>query len=69
MSKGKKDITTQIADFVKANENKFKSGESKKIILADKKYNELLNEGFVKKRGYTLRGIEDVHLLQFRING
>ena len=28
----------------------------------DDLYNELLEKGLIKKRGYTLRGIEDYHL-------
>lgn len=44
---------------------------SKKITplaKANEAYNRLLDKGVIKKRGYTLRGIEDAHLFRFRFN-
>lgn len=31
-------------------------------------YNEMIAKGITKKRGYTLRGIEDLHLLNVNYN-
>jgi hypothetical protein len=39
------------------------------LVKANDKYNDFINRGVIKKRGYTLRGIEDIHLLRFTING
>lgn len=38
------------------------------LSKANDTYNKLLNKGTIKKRGYTLRGIEDSHLLRFSFN-
>ena len=35
---------------------------------ADELYNSLLAKGVIKRRGYTLRGIEDSNLLNVRFN-
>lgn len=36
---------------------------------ANEAYNDLVNKGVIKQRGYTLRGIEDIHLFQVKSNG
>jgi hypothetical protein len=58
-------------------ENEKTSREFEKIFIKDKssqqiglanltkaieRYNSLINRGLIRKRGYTLRGIEDTHL-------
>lgn len=38
------------------------------LAKANDNYNELVSKGIIKKRGYTLRGIEDAHLFQLKFN-
>lgn len=37
------------------------------LLSANEYYNKLVEEGMIKKRGFTLRGIEDTHLLNVRL--
>ncbi len=46
-----------------ANDNNFK-----RLSEANEKYNELLEKGVIKKRGFQLRGIEDMRLLNCSFN-
>lgn len=60
-------ITKQFEDlFIKSTPH-LKNGNI--LLNANEHYNRLLEKGIVKKRGYTLRGIEDIHLLHIRPNG
>lgn len=43
-----------------ANKNK---SSFEKLKRANDMYNRLVSSGKIKKRGYTLRGIEDLHLI------
>ena len=36
------------------------------LELANDMYNEMIELGLIKKRGYTLRGIEDTHLYNIK---
>jgi hypothetical protein len=45
------------------------TGKSGLLINANEKYNTLVSKGLIKKRGYTLRGIEDTHLFYTQFNG
>ncbi len=36
------------------------------LSKANDTYNKLLKEGLIKKRGFTLRGIEDAHLFNMK---
>lgn len=36
---------------------------------ANEKYNKLVADGVIKKRGYTLRDIGEAHLYKVKING
>lgn len=38
------------------------------LSRANETYNRLVSKGIIKKRGYTLRGIEDTHLFHFSKN-
>ncbi|RXK50772.1 hypothetical protein [Aquirufa rosea] len=38
-----------------------------KLNEANNRHNHLIETGVIKKRGYTLRGIEDVHLYRRKI--
>lgn len=57
-----------MGEIVQKNKNKYKGDGHKKIAEANDVYNKLVSQGLVEKRGYTLRGIEDVHLLHIRPN-
>jgi hypothetical protein len=61
-------ITQKMGELVKESSNKYVADTHKKIAAANEIYNKLVSNGIVKKRGYTLRGIEDIHLLQIRPN-
>ncbi|HEX7846288.1 MAG TPA: hypothetical protein VF476_10860 [Chitinophagaceae bacterium] len=68
MAKNSKDISAKMGEIVQKNKNKYKGDGHKKIAEANDVYNKLVSQGLVEKRGYTLRGIEDVHLLHIRPN-
>lgn len=62
-------IVSQFEQVLKDKKVEKKQSESSKSISrANDLYNKMLDEGLIKKRGYTLRGIEDSHLYQFRLN-
>lgn len=44
------------------------ANKGRQLLTANDRYNKLLERGWVKKRGYTLRGIEDIHLLNNKYN-
>lgn len=67
MAKDKK-IIEKLQDLVRSNEDKFKSESFHRLSKANDKYNKLISDGITRKRGFTLRGIEDIHLLRFKIN-
>jgi chromosome condensin MukBEF complex kleisin-like MukF subunit len=46
-----------------------KSTNDSVLVRANDTYNKLVNQGLLKKRGYTLRGIEDAHLFRSKFNG
>ncbi|HEY8898451.1 MAG TPA: hypothetical protein VIM79_26665 [Niastella sp.] len=58
--------TNVVSDFnemVAREQKRLKEKNASDSISAiDDLYNELLKKGLIKKRGYTLRGIEDIHL-------
>lgn len=58
----KKDIVTELISVIKKEESKVVS--EKKLSAANDLYNKLLKSGTIKKRGYTLRGIEDYRLFR-----
>jgi hypothetical protein len=43
--------------------------DARTLLDANEHYNELVKKGLVKKRGYTLRGIEDNHLFRHNLAG
>jgi hypothetical protein len=61
-------ISSKLSEVINSNDKKFDTDSFKSLSTANEKYNNLLKTGTIKKRGYTLRGIEDTHLLHFRIN-
>ena len=38
------------------------------LLKANETYNKFISKGLIKKRGYTLRGLEDSHLVTFNFN-
>jgi len=62
----KKDNTSE--NFQQIFEGKEYSEKPTQLVKANETYNKLLDKGIIKKRGYTLRGIEDVHLFRFTFN-
>jgi hypothetical protein len=38
------------------------------LAKANDKYNSLISKGLIVRRGYTLRGLEDNHLVHFSMN-
>lgn len=47
---------------------KAKNDNCDSIVKADQLYKMLLESGLIEKKGYNLRGIEDVHLFRPSIN-
>lgn len=43
------------------------NNENNNLSKINDTYNKLVEKGLIKKRGYTLRGIEDAHLLRCKI--
>lgn len=68
MAKEQENIIKKMEELVKENENKYNSSNREKVAKADEIYNSLISKGVIKKRGYTLRGIEDFHRLRVRPN-
>ena len=58
----KKDIVTELKSVIRKEESK--ATADKKLSAANDFYNKLLKSGTIKKRGYTLRGIEDYQLFR-----
>ena len=56
-------------NFQKIFTQKSNSVNKTTLTRANENYNKLLAKGVIKKRGYTLRGIEDAHLLRLTFNG
>ena len=61
-------IIKEVVELVRKNESQQLSGNARKLALADELFNKLVERGLLEKRGFTLRGIEDIHLLQVRPN-
>jgi hypothetical protein len=64
----KKNIALELRTVIGDNQDKFKTESFKKLSQANDKYNSLVKSGTIKKRGYTLRGIEDSHLYRTTLN-
>jgi hypothetical protein len=69
MSKDQLNIIQKIEHLVSENDKKPHSPNYEKLLKANENYNRLVNSKIFKKRGFTLRGIEDAHLLHQRVNG
>lgn len=65
----KESVVAQLERVLKAQEEQTKKSHgSNSLWRANELYNKLVNNGVIKKRGYTLRGIEDSHLFQVKLN-
>ena len=63
-------IISDFKEMVAREEKRLKEKNTyDRLVVANDFYNKLLEKGLIKKRGFTLRGIEDVHLLRVRPNG
>lgn len=64
------DIISKLKEVFKKEEEKLKAKKTnERLVSANNYYNKLIERGIIKKRGYTLRGIEDTHLLNVKLNG
>jgi hypothetical protein len=57
-----KNLVEQFQEILQREREKRKEKKPNDLLAARELYNELLKKGWIKKRGYTLRGIEDVHV-------
>lgn len=64
--------TSSVSELVKALKNAEKANKDNKAFNnlkeANDFYNKMLSEGIIKKRGNTLRGIEQAHLFYSTIS-
>lgn len=65
----KESIVTQLENILKQKKEENSKNETySSLNRANDFYNKMIHQGIIKKRGFTLRGIEDNHLFQIRIN-
>ncbi len=62
MKTDRENIALKVKDVVKENGKKFNSEELKTFELAIQEFEDMVNKGLVRKRGYTLITIEEKHL-------
>jgi hypothetical protein len=63
-------IISEFNEMIAREEKRLKEKNIyKRLAAVNDLYNEWLEKGLIKKRGYTLRTIDDWHLLRVRING
>lgn len=65
------DLISKFEEVLKKENNGKKTEivNDKQLLLANEFYNKLLKTGVFKERGITLRGIEDIHLFNVKLNG
>ena len=62
-------IVTELKEIIKSEEKRVQDRNGYIILnKVNDRYNEMIKKGTIKKRGYTLRGIEDSHLINIRFN-
>ncbi len=62
-------IVSELEEILKS--KNIQSNQEKKynnLTNINDRYNKLIRDGYIKKRGYTLRGIEDTHLINIKFN-
>lgn len=58
-----KSIVSELEEVLKKSESMAKENKSNNdLSRANDFYNKMVHDGVIKKRGYTLRGIDDSHL-------
>ena len=63
-------IISDFKEMIAREERRLKENNTyDRLAAVNDLYNEWLEKGLIKKRGFTLRGIEDWHLLRVRPNG
>jgi hypothetical protein len=63
LAMAEKTLVEQFQEILQREKDKRTAGKSKDLLAGfEELYKELLEKGWIKKRGYTLRGIEDMHL-------
>lgn len=63
MAMAEKTLVEQFQEILQREKEKRAAGKSKDLLAGfDKLYKELVEKGWIKKRKYILRGIEDTHL-------
>jgi hypothetical protein len=62
-------LVSELEQILKIkNAEKKSSNAYSRLDKINDKYNKMVKNGSLKKRGYTLRGIEDTHLINIRFN-
>ena len=65
----KETLIQKLQETILERESLMKENESYLALNeANALYNKLVEDGITKKRGFTLRGIEDSHLFQIKLN-
>jgi len=64
-----KSIVDQLSLVIQQESSKLKKDDVHSALeRANDLYNDLVKQGVIKKRGYTLKGAEDNHLFQMPLN-
>ncbi|PWV53471.1 hypothetical protein [Chitinophaga sp. S165] len=61
-------LIKEFQKVISQQEGKFQKGENVDLSKANNYYNKLIKNGVIKRRGFTLRGIEDAHLFNVRLS-
>jgi len=61
-------LVREFKKVIGKQEGRFKKTEKASLSTANNYYNKLIENGVMKKRGFTLRGIEDAHLFNVKLN-
>lgn len=61
-------LVREFKTAIGKHEGRFKKDENASLSTANRHYNKLIENGVMKKRGFTLRGIEDAHLFNVKLN-
>lgn len=64
----KQDTVLELQDMLKSNRNTFTGTGANKLSEVNETFSKMAAKGVYKKKGLTLRGIEDLHLLHHRLN-
>jgi tRNA splicing endonuclease len=62
LAMNEKTLVEQFQEILQKEREKRQEKKPNDLLRAYELYHDLLKRGWIKKRGYTLRGIEDVHV-------